>query len=97
MTINGHEYTVPAMDFKSMCKLEKMGINLSEMGNMPMTVMAGFMALAMNASLDEAMDEIQNHIADGGVIDDIATPFNKALEESGFLSGVRGKKSKKKA
>lgn len=55
MKINGTEYTMPELNFNTMCKLEDMGVSLTEMDQKVLTTVRGFLALAMDDDLEKAV------------------------------------------
>ena len=54
MKINGTEYTMPELNFNTMCKLEDMGVSLTEMDQKVLTTVRGFLALAMDDDMEKA-------------------------------------------
>ena len=54
MKINGTEYTMPELNFNTMCKLEDMGVSLTEMDQKVLTTVRGFLALAMGDDMEKA-------------------------------------------
>ena len=84
MKINGTEYTMPELNFNTMCKLEDMGVSLTEMDQKVLTTVRGFLALAM----EKAGMEIEQHLASGGSLDPLMESINKAVNESGFFRAL---------
>ena len=88
MKINGTEYTMPELNFNTMCKLEDMGVSLTEMDQKVLTTVRGFLALAMDDDMEKAGMEIEQHLASGGSLDPLMESINKAVNESGFFRAL---------
>ena len=88
MKINGTEYTMPDLNFNTMCKLEDMGVSLTEMDQKVLTTVRGFLALAMEDDMEKAGMEIEQHLASGGSLDPLMESINKAVNESGFFRAL---------
>lgn len=88
MKINGTEYTMPELNFNTMCKLEDMGVSLTEMDQKVLTTVRGFLALAMGDDMEKAGMEIEQHLASGGSLDPLMESINKAVNESGFFRAL---------
>ena len=95
MTINGKEYTRPALNFKNMTQLENWGFSLDKMADRPLGFLAGYIALAMNSTLGDAAKEIDAHIAGGGSLDELTAELNRSIEESNFFKAPAEKKTAK--
>lgn len=89
MIINDKEYRIPELDFNAMCKLEDMGISLTEMDKKVLTTIRGFMALAIDGDMETAGNELEKHLASGGSMEPIMEDINKAVSESGFFRSLR--------
>lgn len=89
MKINGTEYTAPALNFSDICKLENWGIDTTNMASKPLTLLAGFVALAIGGkALEDGEAAIDAHIAGGGKLDDITAELNNSIYESGFFKAA---------
>lgn len=93
--INGQEYKVPELTFNEVCRLEERGIyllNMDPKDRKIASMLRGFVAWITDTSPEEASEILQEHIMNGGRIDDIATAVSEAFEESGFF-GQGGRKA----
>ena len=89
MKINNTEYTVPTLNFSNVCKLEQWGIDMASMAAKPLTLLAGFVALAIGGkTLEDGEAAIDAHIAGGGKLDDITADLNEAISKSGFFKAL---------
>lgn len=96
MKINGKSYCIPELSFNSICELEAMGVSITSMDKHIMMTVRGFVALAMGGDIAKAGDEIQQHLMNGGSLDEIMPEITKAVNESGFFQAM-GRNSKPQA
>ena len=94
MLINEKNYTMPELNFNTMCQLEDMGISMTEMDKRVLTTVRGFLALAMDGDYEKAGKELQRHLENGGSMDHVVQEINQAMEESGFFQALNGRKPK---
>lgn len=85
MIINGKKYEMPELSFDAICELENMGVQLGDMENKPISTIRGFIALAMNCDAQKAGEELQEHLLNGGNINEVLKEVQKAVEKSGFF------------
>lgn len=101
--INGKEYAIPELTYNTIADLdEKYGLNLfgGLDGISPFSIARSFFALCTR-NKEIAGNELQEHLLNGGSFDELLDDVQKAMENSGFLSGMRKKseleEKKKKA
>ena len=85
MKVNNKEYPTPVLNFSNMTKMENQGLTVSNLSDRPLTFLAAFVALAMDADLTAAQEEIDAHLSNGGSLDEITDELNMAVDESGFF------------
>lgn len=85
MIINNVEYKNVPMTFNAVCKLEEMGVSISDLENHVMSAARAYAALCMHKGLQTAGAEIEMHIMNGGTFADIMNPFAEEIEKSGFF------------
>lgn len=85
MKINNKIYKIPELNYNTICILEEMGISLTDMDKRVFSTVRGFVALAMDGNFEKAGEEIEEHLNNGGSLDEILEEINKAVEESGFF------------
>lgn len=88
MIINNIGYTLPELNFNTMCQLEEMGIALTDMDKKVLTTVRGFLALAMDGDIEKAGKELEQHLSKGGSLDQMLQEINKAVETSGFFRAL---------
>lgn len=89
MKINNIEYPTPAFTFSDVCQLEEWGIDTTSMDARPLTLLAGFVALAVGGkSLKDGKAAIDAHIAAGGKLDDLTKTLNESIAASGFFKAA---------
>lgn len=92
--INGTTVTAKTFDFNTLCDFDDYGISIQDIGNKPMAFVRAYVACCMNVSLEKAGQEINNHVVNGGKLDDIFDVINKELENSGFFRAMQGEPEK---
>ena len=88
--INGTTVTAKTFDFNTLCDFDNYGVSIQDIGSKPMAFVRAYVACCMNASLETAGQEINNHVINGGKLDDIFEVINKELETSGFFQAMQG-------
>ena len=102
IAINGTEYEVKEIGFNSICDLAEKGIDILNVKSLQKNVIVSarsILAWIADIDVEEAGNIIQEHIVNGGSVEDIAgiiQAFTKAVEESGFLNALT-KGAEKKA
>lgn len=94
MLINGKNYIMPELNFNTMCRLEEMGVTLSDMDQKVLSTVRGFLALAIGGDLEKAGQELEAHLSKGGSLDQMLREINQAVENSGFFQGLVKSKTK---
>lgn len=92
MKINGKEYTLGEITFGTMCKLENMGINVSNMMDKPMNTVLAFATIAIGDK-KLAEKEMNEHLMHGGKLDSIVEGIQEAMSKSGFMKAIRADKT----
>ena len=87
-TINGKEYTSVAMDFNAICDLEDNGVSLATIKDKPMSAVRAYFALCFGGSKEEAGKEMEQHLVNGGNMEEVIDAMNKELEESDFFRSL---------
>ena len=85
MLINGKNYIMPELNFNTMCRLEEMGVALSDMDQKVLSTVRGFLALAIGGDLEKSGQELEAHLSKGGSLDQMLREINQAVENSGFF------------
>ena len=85
MTINGKTYKNEPITFNTVCKLEEMGVSVTDMENHMMSAARAYAAICMRKPLPVAGREIEEHVLNGGALTDIITAFAEEVEKSGFF------------
>lgn len=95
-TINKKVYQSREVTFGDMRTLERMGINVFAMGDESQifNTISGFLAMYTGLSLDEMDNEINEHLINGGSIEELAEVMNEALKESRFFQSLNKRAEK---
>ena len=96
MKINGIEYKNAPIDFNAVCKLEDMGVDISDIDGKVMTVARAYAALCMRKPVEVAGKEIEKHVQNGGTLNAIYEVFAAEVEKSDFFQALQ-KQSEKAA
>lgn len=95
-TLNGNVYQAKEMGFNFVCDLEERGgMSLEDIQKRPMSMIRFYIAFCMDASVEEAGTEIENHMINGGDLTDVATAMNGAMEDSNFFRSLNKGATKK--
>lgn len=85
ISLNDKEYNLE-IDFNGICKLAEYGIDIYDRTS-PFVLIRGIVALAVG-DLEQAGDEIQRHIVNGGDFGKLAEETTACLEDSGFFQAM---------
>ena len=89
MKINGIEYKNVPLDFNAVCKLEDMGVDISNVDEKAMTAARAYAALCMRKPLNMVGEEIEKHVLNGGTLNEIFEAFSAEVEKSGFFRALQ--------
>lgn len=88
IVINGKAYPTKEITFNTVCQFEDMGIPMSEIETKSIMFVRAYAAMCMDKKADQAGDEIEKHVMNGGSIDELADVLRQAVEESGFFQAL---------
>jgi hypothetical protein len=88
IVINGKAYPTKEITFNTVCQFEDMGIPMSEIEAKSIMFVRAYAAMCMDKKADQAGDEIEKHVMNGGSIDELADVLRQAVEESGFFQAL---------
>lgn len=88
IVINGKMYPTKEITFNTVCQFEDMGIPMSEIEAKSIMFVRAYAAMCMDKKADQAGDEIEKHVMNGGSIDELADVLSQAVEESGFFQAL---------
>ncbi len=88
IVINGKAYPTKEITFNTVCQFEDMGIPMSEIEAKSIMFVRAYAAMCMEKKADQAGDEIEKHVMNGGSIDELADVLRQAVEESGFFQAL---------
>lgn len=89
MKINGIEYRNIPLDFNAVCKLEDMGVDITNVDEKVMTTARAYVALCMHKPVSVAGQEIEQHVMNGGTLNEIYEAFAAEVEKSGFFQALQ--------
>ena len=83
--INGQAYPAKEITFNDFCTFEDLGVDIQSMEKKPLSFLRVYVALCMESSLDDAGMAIQEHMANGGKMEDLLESMSDAITNSGFF------------
>lgn len=90
-TVNGVTYTAKPFDFGMVCDLEGVGVSIANASKMSMSFIRGYFAVCADLDKDEAAALIQEHMMNGGTLDDISNAMAKEMNDSDFFRALSNK------
>ena len=81
-------YPTKEITFNTVCQFEDMGIPMSEIESKSIMFIRAYAAMCMGKEADQAGEEIEKHIMNGGSMEDLAEVLRQAVEESGFFQAL---------
>lgn len=86
--VNGKSYKAKAFDFNLVCDLEDMGISMSTASDKPSSMARAYFAICANMSKEDAGKEIEEHVKNGGNLNDVMITMSEELEKSDFFRSL---------
>ena len=96
-TLNGVTYVAKPFDFDMVCELEDMGVTFERIDKMPMSLIRAYFAICADTSKEQAALLIQNHMIQGGKLEDITEPMAKEMNDSDFFRALSEDKNEDSA
>ena len=88
LTVNKVSYIAKPFDFDMICELEDMGVSFERIDKMPMSLIRGYFAVCAETTKEQAALLIQNHLVQGGKLEDITEPMAKEMNDSDFFRSL---------
>ena len=93
-TVNKVSYIAKPFDFDMVCELEDMGVTFERIDKMPMSLIRAYFSICAEIPKEQAALLIQNHLLQGGKLEDIANPLAKEMNDSDFFRALSAKQNK---
>lgn len=91
-TLNGKKYDAIRITFNDVCDLQDMGVDLTKITKLnALPTMRAIISLAFGKDRELAGQEIEQHIINGGSIEDLTEIVKDAVEDSGFFKALNKK------
>lgn len=87
-TVNNVTYTAKPFDFGMICDLESVGVSISDADKMGMSFIRGYFAICADMDKEEAAKQIQEHMINGGSLEDISNAMAKEMNDSDFFRAL---------
>lgn len=88
-TINNRVYQAKEIDFNFICMLEVEGIPLTRIGKSFMNVYKVYVAYCMDADTEIAGNEINQHMINGGNLNELTEILSRKMDESDFFQALK--------
>lgn len=88
IVINGKGYPTKEITFNTVCQFEDMGVPMSDIEAKSIMFIRAYAAMCMGVKADQAGEEIEKHILNGGTMEELADVLRQAVEESGFFQAL---------
>lgn len=88
ITLNGKTFKAVEFDFNTVCDLAEMGVQMDQIGRNPMSAMRAYIAICLHSTKEVAGALIQDHIINGGTLDDISQILIEKMENSDFFRNL---------
>lgn len=86
--INGKTYNAVPFDFNMIVNLEDCGVVITDSKRKPMSLVRAYLATCMGASVEDAGNEIGQHIINGGDLSEVMEVIGSEMEESDFFRAL---------
>ena len=83
--INGKTYQGAEMTFNNVCRMEEMDAPVTLGAKVSFSLLRGYLALCMNTTKENAGEELEKHITNGGTMDELSEAMAEAIETSDFF------------
>ena len=83
--INGNKYQGAEMTFNNVCRMEEMDAPITYGAKVSFSMLRAYLALCMNTSKENAGEELEKHIVNGGTMDELSEVMADAIENSDFF------------
>lgn len=94
--INEKTYVAKPFNFGLICDLEDLGVSLEDIDKIPFKFMRTYFYLCGKfSSIEQASEEINAHVVNGGSMDVVFDVITKEMEESDFFRAISKTEEKK--
>ena len=87
-SVNNVNYIAKPFDFDMVCELEDMGVSFEKIDKLPLGLIRAYFAICANLTKEQAAQQIQAHLINGGKLDDITEPMAKEMNDSDFFRSM---------
>lgn len=84
-TINGKKVVAKDFDFNMVADIEEMGMDMEKVFKSPTSSCRAYLALCLGITKEEAGMEIQEHLKNGGDLQELIVAFADKLNNSDFF------------
>lgn len=91
--INNKKVVAKDFDFNMMADIEEMGMDMDKVFKSPTSSCRAYLAVCLGITKEEAGLEIQEHLKNGGDLQELAVAFANAINNSDFFHQAVAEKS----
>lgn len=93
--INDVEYDAAPFTFNTICELEDYGVTLENLRTHRMAALRAYLAISGDMDIDDAGNEIEEHIKKGYSAESLLTALSKEMAESDFFQSLKTPKKRR--
>ena len=87
-TINGKEYRAAKFNYNTACELEEYGVKVENLNKKPKNALRAYFAISSGMDIDDAGEEIERHILNGGSMQELSVALLTELDKSAFFGKI---------
>lgn len=89
MILNGKEIKIKEFTFNTMIDLEDHGVSLNTLAEAPLKFVRAVIALNLGITSEAAGMEINNHMMNGGGLEELVESISDSIVKSGFMKALQ--------
>lgn len=93
-TVNGKTYHAKEFDFNFLCDLEMKNLSLDDIDKRPMSLIRAYLAFSAGLTDEQAGQEVEAHLENGGKFTDIVNVMSTQMQDSGFFRSIKESEEK---
>jgi len=88
-TLNEKEYEGAKYNYNTSCAFEEMGVSIADFAKKPQSIIRAYVAISGGMEVEEAGNEIEQHVIKGGNLDEVSDVLMKEMQDSGFFKSLQ--------
>lgn len=87
--LNGKNIIAKELGFGEMCDMQEIGVDITKPNYGSAALIRAYVAICLGISKEEAGEEIEQHIMNGGDLNSVSKAIHDAIENSGFFRKLK--------